>query len=627
MRQIISLVAVMLISIFLFSILSKQLLQQDNLQLIDSQTFSELVNSKKITSEVVIKDKKIITGTAMDNGEIFNFRYKTDLTIDNTIINELKKNGVGYSVEESANFSTIITLLFYGFLFFFFIKMMGAGKKMPFGMKNQIAEIAKPEDINVTFKDVAGIDEIRYELEEVVDMTKNPSKYKMLGSRVPKGTLLIGPPGTGKTLMAKAVAKEAGCTFFNVSGSEFVEMFVGVGASRVRELMAEARKHAPSIIFIDEIDAIGGKRDTSGMSGGHSEKEQTLNQLLTEMDGFSGDDNVYFLAATNREDVLDEALVRANRFDRKIHVNPPNMNGREAIFKIYLKKVALDSDLNVEELSKTLAKGTPGMTGADISNLVNEASLFAARRIFRNNQSKDNKTPKEIVVNTGVSVVTKKITSQSHYVTMEDFDNAREKLLMGPENKTLIMTDDEKRKTSYHECGHALISEMCDSLDDVHKVTIIPRARALGVTLTLPKDDRVTFSKEKAIDSIAMLMGGRVAEEIFFNGHKSTGASNDIERATQIARNMVYSWGMSDLGPIDITDKSYYTHVFSEDTRKKADEYVRNFIDEGYKKAEQMIQEHKDIMKKFAEKLFNEETLNRKQIREIIFGENGVRHV
>lgn len=568
---------------------------------LNSQQFYQLLKSKSIVSELEIKDGKYISGeykVILPIGENKSsaieqkipFTYTNNLAHDLTFLKELRDSGVSYLITSSVNVFGLISMLSSIVVIFFMFKLlspqMKGGSTLP--VKSSLFTIINPQQIETTFADIAGINEIKMELEEIVDMVQYPQKYAYLNAKLPKGALLVGPPGTGKTLMAKAVAKEAGVPFIATSGSSFMEMYVGVGAARVRELIQLAKKNAPCVVFIDEIDSVGGKRDGNNGSGGHSEKEQTLNQLLVEMDGMHSSHGIFFLAATNREDMLDDALKRAGRFDRKIHVNPPSMTGRKSIFHVYLSKLKrLSEDTHIDDLCSVLAKGTPGFTGADIANLVNEATLCAARR-------------------------------GSQHIFQQDFDTAKEKILMGPENRSLIMSKDEKMKTSFHEVGHTLISELSETLDPIHKVTIIPRARSLGVTMSLPSDDRVTFSKEKGIETIAMLMGGRVAEEIFFNGHQSTGASNDIERATSIARNMVYNWGMSSLGPINLSDNHNFKHNFSEKTREKADNLVMEFIDQGYKLAKEILKREEVLVKKMAEVLYEKETLDSNDIKEII---------
>jgi cell division protease FtsH len=444
----------------------------------------------------------------------------------------------------------------------------------------------------VTFKDVAGVDEAKEELQEIIEFLKEPQKFQKLGGRIPKGVLLVGPPGTGKTLMARAVAGEANVPFFSISGSDFVEMFVGVGASRVRDLFEQGKKNAPCIIFIDEIDAVGRHRG-AGLGGGHDEREQTLNQLLVEMDGFESNDGVIIMASTNRPDVLDPALLRPGRFDRRVVVPRPDVRGREGILKVHTRKIPLGEDVDIT----VIARGTPGFTGADLANLVNEAALNAAR-------------------------YNKKI------VNMADFELAKDKVLMGAERRSMVITNEEKRVTAYHEAGHTLVGLKVPNADPVHKVTIIPRGMALGVTQQLPEGDRHNYSKEYLLGQIAILMGGRLAEEVFL-GSITTGASNDIERATELARAMVCEYGMSDLGPLTFGKKEEQIFLgreiaqhrdFSEDTAIKIDQQVKYIVSEQYDRARNIIEDNRDTMVRLAETLLDRETLDAVQIRRIIAG-------
>ncbi|MDQ3754050.1 MAG: ATP-dependent zinc metalloprotease FtsH, partial [Acidobacteriota bacterium] len=444
----------------------------------------------------------------------------------------------------------------------------------------------------VTFKDEAGVDEAKEELQEIIEFLKEPQKFQKLGGRIPKGVLMMGPPGTGKTLMARAVAGEANVPFFSISGSDFVEMFVGVGASRVRDLFEQGKKNAPCIIFIDEIDAVGRHRG-AGLGGGHDEREQTLNQLLVEMDGFESNDGVILMASTNRPDVLDPALLRPGRFDRRVVVSRPDVRGREGILKVHTRKIPLSEDVDIS----VIARGTPGFTGADLANLVNEAALNAAR-------------------------YNKKIVMQT------DFELAKDKVLMGAERKSMVLTNEEKRVTAYHEAGHTLVGLKVPNADPVHKVTIIPRGMALGLTQQLPEGDRHNYSQEYLVGQIAILMGGRVAEEIFL-GSITTGASNDIERATELARAMVCEYGMSDLGPLTFGKKEEQIFLgreiaqhrdFSEDTAIKIDQEVRKIISEQYERAQQIITDNRDTLIRLSETLLERETLDGVQIRRIVAG-------
>lgn len=480
-------------------------------------------------------------------------------------------------------------------IFFFFLRQLqaGGGKAMSFGKSK--AKMLNENDKKVTFKDVSGVEEAKEELVEIVDFLKDPKKYTKLGGKIPKGVLLVGPPGTGKTLLARSVAGEAGVPFFSISGSDFVEMFVGVGASRVRDLFEQGKKAAPCIIFIDEIDAVGRHRG-AGMGGGHDEREQTLNQMLVEMDGFESNEGVIIMAATNRVDVLDPALLRPGRFDRRVTVGRPDVRGRLGILKVHTKKTPLSDDVNLE----IIARGTPGFTGADLANLVNEAALIAA---------KQNKNKLET----------------------EDFERAKDKVLMGVERRSMVISDEEKRNTAYHEAGHTIIGQVLPKTDPVHKVSIIPRGGALGVTLTLPDEDKLSITKERANNEIAMLLGGRLAEELIF-GDFTSGASNDIERATGIARRMVCNWGMSEvLGTVNFTrnDSQPFGYgpgennsSYSEETSRKIDEEVSKIIRRNYKLARDILTDKKEILEKMAQALMLWETLDSAQIQAIMSGKD-----
>ena len=469
--------------------------------------------------------------------------------------------------------------------------MGGKGGPLSFGKSK--AKMLTADEVKVTFDDVAGADEAKEEVAEIVDFLKDPEKYRNLGGRIPKGILLVGPPGTGKTLLAKAIAGEAGVPFFSISGSDFVEMFVGVGASRVRDLFEQAKAHAPCIIFIDEIDAVGRKRG-SGMGGGNDEREQTLNQMLVEMDGFEGTEGVIVIAATNRADVLDPALLRPGRFDRQVTVGLPDVRGREQILKVHMRKVPVADDVNPE----LIARGTPGFSGADLANLVNEAALMAARE-------------------------------NAKLVTMKHFEKAKDKILMGVERKSMVMSEEEKRLTAYHESGHAIVGWMVPEHDPVYKVSIMPRGRALGVTMYLPEEDSYSYSKRKLESQLSSLFGGRVAEEMIFGKDAvTTGASNDIERATQIARNMVIKWGLSDkLGPImyeEEDDGNFMmpkNPLISDELAQQIDEEIREIIDRNYRRAETILQENIDKLHAMAEALMEFETIDRDQVKRIMNGE------
>src|SRR5215213_2434708 len=483
-------------------------------------------------------------------------------------------------------------LLFIIAIWIFMLRQMqsGGNKALSFGKSR--AKLLNNQQKRVTFKDVAGVEEAKEELQEIIEFLKEPQKFQKLGGRIPKGVLMMGPPGTGKTLLARAIAGEANVPFFSISGSDFVEMFVGVGASRVRDLFEQGKKNAPCIIFIDEIDAVGRHRG-AGLGGGHDEREQTLNQLLVEMDGFESNDGVIIMASTNRPDVLDPALLRPGRFDRRVVVPRPDVRGREGILKVHTRKIPLGEDVDIT----VIARGTPGFTGADLANLVNEAALNAAR-------------------------YNKKI------VNMADFELAKDKVLMGAERKSMVITNEEKRITAYHEAGHTLVGLKVPNADPVHKVTIIPRGMALGVTQQLPEGDRHNYTKEYLLGQIAILMGGRIAEEVFL-GSITTGASNDIERATELARAMVCEYGMSNLGPLTFGKKEEQIFLgreiaqhrdFSEDTAIKIDQQVKYIVNEQYDRARNIIEENRDTMVRLAETLLDRETLDAVQIRRIIAG-------
>jgi cell division protease FtsH len=478
-------------------------------------------------------------------------------------------------------------------LWFFLLRQLQAGGSRAFAFGKSKAKLLAGDTPKVTFADVAGADEAKVELQEIIEFLKDPQKFTRLGGRLPKGALLVGPPGTGKTLLAKAVAGEAGRPFFSMSGSDFVEMFVGVGASRVRDLFEQGKSHAPCIIFIDEIDAVGRHRG-AGLGGGHDEREQTLNQLLVEMDGFESNDGVILVAATNRPDVLDPALLRPGRFDRQIVVDAPDVRGREGILRVHTRKIPLGSDVRLE----TIAKGTPGMAGADLANLVNEAAVLAARR---------NKT----------------------LVDMQDFEDAKDKVMLGVERRSLVLTEDERKLTAYHEAGHAVVALKIPGSDPVHKVTIVPRGRALGLTASLPEVDRHNYSKDWLIGSLAMFFGGRVAEEIIFGADKvTTGAGNDIERATGLARRMVTQFGMSEvIGPLAVGDKEQEIFLgrefaqrreISERTAQMVDDEVKRLIDEAYARATQILTQHRDLLDRIAVALLDRETIDREDLDRLV---------
>jgi len=483
------------------------------------------------------------------------------------------------------------TLLIIGFWFFMMRQMQGGGKGGAFSFGKSKARLIDENSNTVTFADVAGCDEAKEEVFELVDFLKDPQKFQKLGGRIPHGVLLVGPPGTGKTLLARAIAGEAKVPFFSISGSDFVEMFVGVGASRVRDMFENAKKNSPCIIFIDEIDAVGRHRG-AGMGGGNDEREQTLNQMLVEMDGFESNSGVIVVAATNRSDVLDKALLRPGRFDRQVHVGLPDIRGREQILQVHMRKVPIDPDVD----AAVLARGTPGFSGADLANLVNEAALFAARRSKRS-------------------------------VDMKDFEDAKDKIYMGPERKSAVMREEERRNTAYHESGHAVVAKVLPKADPVHKVTIMPRGMALGVTWQLPEFDRVNLYKDRMLEELAILFGGRAAEEVFLHS-MSTGASNDFERATKMARDMVTRYGMSDsLGTmvyVDTESESIFgrnsTKTVSELTQQKVDAEIRTLIDSQYALARSILEENRDKVEAMVTALMEWETIDAEQINDIMEG-------
>ena len=509
----------------------------------------------------------------------------------------MRDHGVNITVKDAngGSYTWLINLLPFvllGALWFIMIRQMqtGGNKALSFGKSR--ARLLSMQQKKVTFKDVAGVDEAKEELKEIIEFLREAQKFQKLGGRIPKGVLLVGPPGTGKTLLARAVAGEANVPFFSISGSDFVEMFVGVGASRVRDLFEQGKKNAPCIIFIDEIDAVGRHRG-AGLGGGHDEREQTLNQLLVEMDGFESNDGVILIAATNRPDVLDPALLRPGRFDRRVVVSRPDVRGREEILRVHTRKIPLSDDVNLP----VLARGTPGFSGADLANMVNEAALNAARQ--------NRKT-----------------------VLMYDFEMAKDKVLMGAERKSMLLSDEEKRVTAYHEGGHALVAALREHSDPLHKVTIIPRGMALGVTMQLPLDDKHTYTRDYLETRLAIMMGGRVAEELFLNT-MTTGAGNDIEQASDLARKMVCEFGMSSLGPITFGKKEEQIFLgreisqhrdFSEDTALKIDAEVRRFVDEGYQSAVNILSSNRDKLEKIAMALLEREVLDATEVQMIIEG-------
>ena len=569
--------------------------QQSTQATLDYSQFLEEVKQGQI-AKVTIEGRSLKAVTI--DGKRINSYAPSDLWM----VSDLLKNGVKIEAkpEEEQSFwmsifvSWFPMLLLIGVWIFFMRQMQGGGKSGgPFSFGKSKARLMDDTKERVTFADVAGCDEAKEEVSELVDFLRDPTKFQTLGGRIPRGVLMVGSPGTGKTLLAKAIAGEAKVPFFSISGSDFVEMFVGVGAARVRDMFEQAKKHSPCIIFIDEIDAVGRQRG-AGMGGSNDEREQTLNALLVEMDGFEGASGVIVIAATNRPDVLDSALLRPGRFDRQVVVPLPDIRGREQILTVHMRKVPVAADVKAD----ILARGTPGMSGADLANLVNEAALFAARRNKR-------------------------------FVDMDDFEAAKDKIMMGAERRSMIMPEEERRNTAYHESGHALVAKLLPKTDPVHKVTIIPRGRALGLTMQLPAEDRYSMDKVRILDTIAVLFGGRIAEEIFMN-QMTTGASNDFERATGMARSMVTQWGMSEaLGPMVYGEndgevflgRSVTTHKnVSEATMQKVDEEIRRIIDQQYALARSLIEANKDKIEAMTKALLEWETLDADQLNDIMAG-------
>ena len=571
-----------------------------NTQNIDLVQLYQLIDSGKL-KQLTVKQNEAV-GIDRDT----SMEYHVPLT-NETAKNDLLKEGkevvngkarVDKVEDDSGNsylwpalYYLLPFLLIFGFWIFMLRQMQSGGNKaLSFGKSR--AKLLSNQQKRVTFKDVAGVEEAKEELQEIIEFLKEPQKFQKLGGRIPKGVLMMGPPGTGKTLLARAIAGEANVPFFSISGSDFVEMFVGVGASRVRDLFEQGKKNAPCIIFIDEIDAVGRHRG-AGLGGGHDEREQTLNQLLVEMDGFESNDGVILIASTNRPDVLDPALLRPGRFDRRVVVSRPDVRGREGILKVHTRKIPLGEDVDIS----VLARGTPGFTGADLANLVNEAALNAAR-------------------------YNKKV------VSMSDFELAKDKVLMGAERKSMVISNEEKRVTAYHEAGHTLVGLKVPNADPVHKVTIIPRGMALGVTQQLPEGDRHNYTQEYLLGQISILMGGRIAEETFL-GSITTGASNDIERATELARAMVCEYGMSELGPLTFGKKEEQIFLgreiaqhrdYSEETSIRIDSEVRKIVTEQYERARKILEDNRDTMVRLAEALLEHESLDGVQIRRVVAG-------
>ncbi|RLA89458.1 MAG: cell division protein FtsH [Deltaproteobacteria bacterium] len=579
-----------LVMIFLFNFFNRPQSTREKTQISYSQ-FIDLVTEGKVAS-VTLQGEEIV-GKKLDGNE-----FRTYSPRDPELIKILRDKGVEIAakpVEDSAWYTTFLIswlpmILLVGIWIFFMRQMQaGGGKAMSFGKSR--ARMMTESTIKITFSDVAGIEEVKEEVTEIIEFLKDPKRFSRLGGRIPKGVLLVGPPGTGKTLLARAIAGEAGVPFFSISGSDFVEMFVGVGAARVRDLFLQGKKQSPCIIFIDEIDAVGRHRG-AGLGGGHDEREQTLNQLLVEMDGFEANEGVILIAATNRPDVLDPALLRPGRFDRQVMVPIPDLKGREAILKVHTRKTPIADmvDLSV------LARGTPGFSGADLENLVNEAALCAARA------NKDR-------------------------LTMEDFEHAKDKILMGSERKSMILSEEEKKNTAYHESGHTLVARLLPGTDPIHKVTIIPRGRALGITQQLPLDEKHTYSKEYLINTLIVLLGGRAAEELVLH-HLTTGAGNDIERATELARKMVCDWGMSDeLGPLTFGKREEQIFLgreisqhrdYSEETARKIDAEIKNLIMSCHQQASELLRTNLSKLHALAQALLVKETLSGEEIDDII---------
>ncbi len=542
--------------------------------------------------EIIIKENHI-TGRLKDGK-----KFRTYAAEYPDLVKDLRSKGVRIAAKPPDqspwymnfffSFGPIILLVL---VWVFFMRQMqtGGNKALSFGKSK--ARLVSEKSVKVTFADVAGVEEAKMEVQEIIDFLRDPQKFSKLGGKIPKGVLLVGSPGSGKTLLARAIAGEAGVPFFNISGSDFVEMFVGVGASRVRDLFEQAKKNAPCIVFIDEIDAVGRHRG-AGLGGGHDEREQTLNQLLVEMDGFEGNEGVIIISATNRPDVLDPALLRPGRFDRQVVVPIPDVKGREAILKVHTRKIPLDEHVSLD----VIARGTPGFSGADLANLVNEAALLAARM----SKSK---------------------------VEMSDFEFAKDKVLMGVERRSMIISEEEKKNTAYHEAGHALVAKLTPGTDPIHKVSIIPRGRALGVTQQLPIDDRYTYSREYLLNALKVLMGGRAAEKIALH-HMTTGAGNDLERATDLARRMVTEWGMSEkLGPLTFGKKDEQIFLgreiakhkdYSEKIAEQIDEEVRNMVTWAYEEAKSLLTENFQILDTFAKTLLEKETMDRLEIEQML---------
>jgi len=592
-------VYITLLVIIMAFIASLMTTKTDAIKDISYSAFINKVKQGEIRKASISEDYLIAESNTKNSTQAVKYKVLIPMN-DPGLITKLENNSVDISVNRPSNsgqwIGLIGTLIFPLFLLIALFLMFrsassGGSQAMSFGKSK--AKMMLDNKVKITFADVAGIDESKQELEEIVDFLKNSQKYVSLGAKIPRGVLLVGAPGTGKTLLAKAVAGEAGVPFFSISGSDFVEMFVGVGASRVRDLFEQAKKHAPCIVFIDEIDAVGRQRG-AGMGGGHDEREQTLNQLLVEMDGFDGTTGIIIVAATNRPDILDNALLRPGRFDRQVVIDRPDILGREKILEVHAKGKPFAPEVNL----KTLAKRTPGFTGADLSNLINEAALLAARH-------------------------------EKKEIDMPDLEAAIDKIIAGPEKKSRIIDDQEKENTAYHEVGHALLAKLLKDCDPLHKVSIIPRGMALGVTMTLPEKDHLTYRKSQLLSRIAMLLGGRIAEEITFGEEEiSTGASNDIEKATDLIRKMVTSYGMSDkIGPIAVGKRNEHVFMgrdfgvdknYSEEVASIVDREIKTIIEERYEFAKKLLLENKDIIEEIVKVLLERETLDEKEVDEII---------
>lgn len=588
------------IAVVLMSVFSNFQDQGTTAQEIPYSQFLGEVDTGRVDSVTI--SGPVIRGTRSDGSNFSTYSPETD---NNALIGQLMNGGVAIRGEEPEGRSMLLQILISWFPFllligvwiYFMRQMQGGGGgrgAMSFGKSR--AKMMSEEQIKITFKDVAGVEEAKQDVVELVEFLRDPSKFQRLGGTIPRGVLMVGPPGTGKTLLAKAIAGEARVPFFSISGSDFVEMFVGVGASRVRDMFAQAKKQAPCIIFIDELDAVGRQRG-AGLGGGHDEREQTLNQMLVEMDGFEGSEGVIVIAATNRPDVLDPALLRPGRFDRQVVVPLPDVRGREQILRVHMNKTPLSEDVD----PRTIARGTPGFSGADLANLVNEAALFAARRNKR-------------------------------VVDQQDFEDAKDKIMMGAERKSMVMSEAEKRLTAYHEAGHAIVGLRVPEHDPVHKVTIIPRGRALGVTMFLPEEDRYSYTKRRLNSSICGLFGGRIAEEMIFGPESvTTGAQSDIQRVTEIARNMVTKWGLSDrMGPLAYGEDEgevFLGHqvtqhkTISDETAHAIDEEVRRIVEENYAEAKAVLEENVDILHAMADALMKYETIDRDQIDDVMNGQ------